>query len=131
MTFAATLLLFALALPLAYLFFRTEKPPRVRHPTIRSKSTAPTFQETNSAARLLAGVTELKGQHPTWPKLLQTLNADDHPQVRTVLLELRQLQVLDPQRVLDAIEEACLASHRESHGLSRVDILDRAKARLS
>ena len=128
---ALLLLLLVVALAVAaYLFLRPNRTPRVRHPTIRSKSTVPSFQESNSAARLLAGVDQLKGHNATWPGILQTLNPEDSPQLRTVLLELRSLQVASPQLVLKAIEEACLASYRESGSLSRVDILDRAKARL-
>ena len=125
---AILLLLLLVGLVTAYLLRGTDKPSRVRHPTIRSKSTARSFQETNSAASLLAGVTKLKRHDATWPSVLQTLNSDDDPQVRTVLLELRSLYVSEPRVVLDAIEQICVASHRESNTLSRVDILDRAKS---
>ena len=127
---AILLLLLLVGLATAYLLRRTDKPPKVRHPTIRSKSTVRSFQETNSAARLLAGVTKLKNHNAIWPSILQTLNSDDDPQVRTVLLELRSLHVSEPRVVLDVIEQICVASHRESNTLSRVDILDRAKSQL-
>lgn len=128
---AAFLLLLVVAVAVAtYLLLRADRTPRVRHPTIRSKSTVPSFQESNSAAWLLAGVDRLRGQDATWPRILQTLNPEDSPQLRTVLLELRSLKVASPHMVLNAIEESCLASYRESNTLSRMDILDRAKARL-
>ena len=127
---AAILLLLIAVLAIGYLLLRADRQPKIRHPTIRSKSTARSFQETNSAARLLAGVTQLRKDDSPWPIILRTLNSDDNPQVRTVLLELRALRVSDPQSVLVAIEEACLASYRESSALSRVDIMDRAKTRL-
>ena len=125
------LLLLLVGLATAYFLLRPNKPTQIRHPTIRSKGTTRSFQETNSAARLLAGVTDLRKQEATWPKMLETLNSDDNPQVRTVLLELRSVHVGEPGLVLDAIEEACLASYRESNTLSRVDILDRAKLQLT
>ena len=113
---------------LAYLYQRANYKPKTRHPTIRSRSTVGSYQQTNSAAKLLADAVALKEIDAKWPRVIQTLNAEDEPRLRTVLLELRRFDVDSPQAALKAIEDVCLASHHESGTLSRFDLLDRAKS---
>jgi len=128
---ATIVVIFAAVCTAALLFNPRRKQQRSRHPTIRSKSTAPQYEDINSAAHLLSAVAKLQKDEARWPEIFATLNADHDPQVRTLLLELRTDHLASPGRVLQAVEDACLDSHRESALLSRADILDRAKAALA
>ena len=127
----AAVLLIPVLLVFAFFRSRTDDRPRTRHPRVRSKSTGGTYQETNSAARLLSGVLALKERNAQWSEIMQALNPEDEPRIRTVLLELRWAHRSKPRKVLQAIEDICLASHRESSTLSTQDLLERAKSILS
>jgi len=78
------------SLAATYLFVkRSPTRPKVLPPP-RSRGTAKTFQESNSAASLLLDVLALKGQDAQWATVLKKLNPEDAPHVRTLLLELRE-----------------------------------------
>jgi hypothetical protein len=69
----------------------------------------------------------LKQAEARWPAVLDGLNADDDPHIRTLLLELRGFDTSSPREALDAIEAVCIESKRESETLTRWDLLERAQ----
>lgn len=127
--FVVAIVLFA-SLAAALIFVkRSPTRPKVLPPP-RSKGTARTFQESNSAASLLLDVLALKEQDARWATVLKKLNPDDTPHVRTLLLELRDFNQNTPQNVLETIEVICIESRGESEKLTRSDLLERTKSRL-
>jgi hypothetical protein len=113
----------------AYFLMPRKHKPRVLPPP-RSAGLARSYQETNSVASLFLDVLKLKEGDATWPGILRHLNPENDPQIRTLLLELRQAQAAEPRQVLDTIEAVCMASKPESEWLSRADLLERAKSAL-
>ena len=85
------------------------------------------YAEMSTGAKLLNDVLALKSRDAQWPDILQTLNPDDEPRIRTVLLELRWPHVLVPHAALSLIETVCLAADRSGDASSRLDLLERAK----
>jgi hypothetical protein len=115
---------------IAIKYLLAKQHPRVRPPP-RVQPTERTYQVTNHVARLFLEVLELKKVEVQWPAILQQLNPEDEPHIRTLLLELRASNATDPRQALDAIEEVCIAAKPESERLSRAELLERARARLS
>lgn len=116
---------------LAYHFFvrGSERKYRVLPPP-RGKSTERTYQESNNIAKLFLETVSLKESEANWPAVLNGLNIEDEPRVRTLLLELRSLDTSSPKDVLLAIESVCIECKREGEQLTRVELLERAHARM-
>lgn len=91
----------------------------------RSRKADDSYQAAHAAAGLLSDVLDLRGRKARWPAILQTLNPDESPSLRTVLLELRWLHVDEPSRALWWMEEACIQA--KGRALSRLELLERAK----
>jgi hypothetical protein len=125
----ALLLLIAIV-ALLLLRRRTSHRPATRHPRIRSRPIGGSYSEANGIAKLLSEVQALKERAAQWADILKTLNPDDQPRVRTVLLELREPHIFAPHTALDAIESVCLTAERPNDHLSRLDLLERAKANM-
>ena len=126
----AWLQLFAVVLMLGgcaaiYLLVNPKRKPRVLPPP-RSKKAEPSYQETDSLAKLLLEVLALKESDAKWPTILHQLNIEGEPHVRTLLLELRSHGIADPSAVLQVVESACIAAKREGKSPSRVELLGRA-----
>lgn len=109
----------------AYLLPTRKRKPRVLPPPT-SKRAAPSYQETNSLAKLFLEVLALKEGAARWPAVLQKLNHENEPHIRTLLLELRSHRTADPVTVLEAIESECIAAKREGLSPSRAELLGRA-----
>ncbi len=109
----------------AYLARARKRKIRVLPPP-RSRKAEAAFQETNSLAKLFVEVLALKECAATWPLMLQRLNADDNPQIRTLLLELRSHPAAKPMEALEAIERACMASKQQGLCPSRAELLELA-----
>lgn len=109
----------------AYLLPTPKRKPRVLPPP-SSKRAAPSYQETNSLAKLFLEVLALKEAAARWPAILQNLNRESEPHIRTLLLELRSHRTADPVTVLEAIESECIAAKREGLSPSRAELLGRA-----
>jgi hypothetical protein len=126
---AAILLLFGV---IAWAYLKSpdaQRKPRVLPPP-RSKSTEPTYEQRDSVASLFLETVALIQKGATWPALLDRLNPDDQPRIRTLLLELRAHNARSPREVLHAIEITCIESKPESESLTRGDLLERARVRL-
>lgn len=78
-------------------------------------------------ANLFVETVALKECGAKWPNVLQRLNPQDEPHVRTLLLEIRERNKNDPRPALEAIERACIESKREGDHFSRATLLERAK----
>lgn len=120
-------LLLLVSLVALYVHWLSAHKARPGQPRRRSKSAIPAHAEANDAAKLLSEVLALKQQQATWPNILQTLNPDDVPRIRTVLLELRGPHIFVPHTALNIIESTCLSAERPNNKLSRLDLLERAK----
>jgi hypothetical protein len=128
-SFLLTLVLFGIGFA-AYILMQGSRPkPKVRPPP-RSKSTARSYQESNSLACLFLETLSLKESRATWPAILNELNSEDDPRVRTLLLELRSLSAPNPMEALGVIEWVCIAAKHESERVTKTDLLERAQARL-
>lgn len=124
------LVVIGLALAAAVWLGRTPNPKRRVRPPPRSKKAEPSFQQANSLAKLFVEVLALKESSITWPTVLQRLNLEDEPHIRTLLLELRSERPASPGAVLDAIERVCIAAKREASTPSRAELLNRTLASL-
>jgi hypothetical protein len=109
----------------AYLLPTLKRKPRVLPPP-SSKRAEPSYQETNSRAKLFLEVLALKEGAARWPAILQRLNRENEPHIRTLLLELRSHCTADPVAVLEAIESECISAKREGKSPSRAELLERA-----
>ena len=114
----------------AYFLRRTNHRPRVRPPP-RSKRIECSYQETNALANLFLEAVALKEGGASWPSVLQRLNPEAEPHIRTLLLEIREPNGTDPRMALEAIETVCIESKRKGDQLSRADLLERAKSMLA
>lgn len=106
-----------------------KRKPKILPPP-RSKSTERLYQETNSVARLFIETVSLKECRPNWSTVLKELNAEDEPRIRTLLLEMRDLDASSTYRALEAVEAVCIKSKQKSERLTRVELLERAKSRM-
>lgn len=113
---------------LAFMRWRANYKLRPRYPRARNKVVPDSYQETNSEAKLLADVLALKERSAQWPDILKTLNPDDEPRIRTVLLELRWPHVFAPHTALNIIESICLSANRSGNMRSRLELLELAKS---
>jgi hypothetical protein len=114
-----------LILAAVYLLLNPRRKPRVLPPP-RSNRGEPSYQEANSLAKLFVEVLALKDSAAKWPTILQKLNLEDEPHIRTLLLELRSHCAADPSTGLEAIERACIAAKREGQSPPRAELLGRA-----
>lgn len=112
-------------LAVAYLLPSLKRKPRVLPPPT-SKRAEPSYQETNSRAKLFLEVMALKEGAARWPAILQRLNHENEPHIRTLLLELRSHRTADPVTVMEVIESECIAAKREGQSPSRAELLGRA-----
>lgn len=122
---AVLVALILVCLAVAYLLLNSMHKPRVLPPP-RSKRGEPPYQDTNSLAKLFLEVLALQDSGAKWPAILQQLNLEEEPHIRTLLLELRSHPPADPRTVLEAIESACIAAKREGQSPSRAELLGRA-----
>lgn len=122
-----SVVLFVGCLAAAYLLLSPKPKPRVLPPPT-SRRAEPSYQETNSLAKLFVEVLALKESAARWPTILRRLNGEDEPHIRTLLLELRSHRAADPNAVLAAIESTCIAAKRETLSPTRSELLERALA---
>ena len=120
---------FASLIALYFIARRFHAKPKVLPPP-RSRGTELSYQETNSVAKLFLEAASLKESDANWSSVLKLLNAEDEPRIRTLLLELRELNISNPRCTLETIEAVCIESKRESEKLSRADLLERAQLRM-
>lgn len=127
-TLAPIAVLIFFGLVVAYLRWRASYRPPIRFPQPRGRRPDDSYQATNSIAKLLTDVLALRERGAGWPAILKTLNPDDVPHLRTVLLELRWLHVNEPDRALQLIERVCLKAKRPNESFTRLELLDLARA---
>jgi hypothetical protein len=127
--FLAVLLLLGCLLAGYMLAQKNRRKPRVLPPP-RSKRKSESYQEKNSVAKLFLEAVTLKENHANWPKVLKELNSEDEPFIRTLLLELRQLNTNSPREALEAVVYVCMESKDEGDRLTRADLLERAGLRV-
>ena len=123
------LLLLVVGCVAAY-FLIAQKPRRRVLPPPRTTKPAPSFHETDSLAKLFVAVVNLKERAATWPSILQELNSENDPHIRTLLLELREQSTSDPGRALVAIEQACIATKNDGRSLNQAELLEVALSAL-
>lgn len=119
------LLVFAGVLGAGYRLLSAAPKLRVLPPPT-TKKPEPPYHETNSLAKLFVEAVGLKERAAKWPAILRSLNPDDEPHIRTLLLELRSHRAADPNSVLEAIERTCIAAKRGGQSPSRCELLERA-----
>ena len=98
------------------------------YPRGSRKHVADAYQEQSAPAKLLAEILTLKAKNAQWPEILGVLNPQNDPHIRTVLLEIRGPHIFVPHTALNIIESVCVAAKRPSTGLSRLELLEAAKA---
>ena len=103
-----------------YFWHKPSNKPRIRPPP-RSRKPDESYQAVNSLARLFLEAVALKEERAKWPGVLKTLNPEDEPRIRTLLLELRQPDAVDPRTALQAIEQTCIQAQSESRSFSRAE----------
>ena len=79
-------------------------------------------------ASLVLDVLSLRDMAAQWPAILTTLNPEDLPKLRTVLLELRWLYRDHPDAALRLIERVCIASRKSGSPTSRLELLEMSKS---
>jgi len=99
-------------------FFRTRPAARVKH--VKPDSST----KENRVAALLVRVGELKEASQTWPALFDSFNPNGSPQIRTLLLELRQILRDDPLAAVGLIEDVCLYSPKPNDSFGEYDVFD-------
>ena len=125
---AGLLILILVGLAVAYNRWRANYKPPAWQPRPRNLLLVPSGQATSDVARLLADVLALKQRHAQWPDILKTLNPDDEPRIRAVLLELRGPHVFVPHTALNIIESVCVSAKGSGGEPARLDLLELAKA---
>ena len=120
--------LFVGVLVFTYLRWRASYRPPVRFPQPLSRKPDESYQATNAIAKLLLEVLSLRDRKARWPEILKTLNPDDSPSLRTVLLELRWLHVNSPDTALQLIERVCIKAKRPGEEPTRLELLEIANS---
>jgi len=116
------------ALVLLCLRWNVNSRPRIKAYGPRSRKPDDSYQATNAIAKLLLEVLDLRERAARWPAILKTINPEDVPVIRTVLLELRWLHVDSPDKALMLIERACIESKRSGETPTRLELLEIAKS---